>query len=118
MHRVLVVDDQERILRFTTLSLRLSGDDVIVATCGKDAVTAVRQNKPSIVFLDMLLPDMDGVEVLRQIRTFSDVPVIMSSARVGIAEKAMSLGASYYLPKPFLPEDLIRLIKTILPPED
>ena len=114
--RVLVVDDEARLLTFVEIRLRLAGYDVTMASSGQDGLDLVRRVKPDIVVLDVLMPGKDGFEVLRELRTFSRVPVIVFSARQGAAELAMSLGASAFLSKPFDPDDLVDRIRGLLGP--
>ncbi|OGO36148.1 MAG: hypothetical protein A2147_08885 [Chloroflexi bacterium RBG_16_57_8] len=116
MHKVLLVDDEAKILKFLELKLRLSGYEVIATTSGKKAVELAESAKPDLILLDIIMPGMDGLEVLQKLRSFSNVPIIASSARSGSADKALSLGATEYLPKPFNPDELIERIKTLLGP--
>ena len=118
MRKVLLVDDEERIIRFTSLVLKTSGYKVITSTTGEKAIKLAQSNKPDIIVLDIFLPDMDGFEVLKKLRSFLDTPVIAFSARSSVAEKALSLGANDFLAKPFIPEELVIRIKALLPPED
>jgi len=116
VHKVLLVDDEAKILKFLELKLRLSGYEVIATTSGKKAVELAESAKPDLILLDIIMPGMDGLEVLQKLRSFSNVPIIASSARSGSADKALSLGATEYLPKPFNPDELIERIKTLLGP--
>jgi DNA-binding response OmpR family regulator len=111
---VLIVDDDVRILRFIGASLRLNGYDVITTTCGEEALKLAESEKPNIMLLDVLMPIMDGFEVLRRLRAASDLPVIAISAHASSAETALSLGANNFLSKPFMPDELIRRIKVLL----
>ena len=111
---VLVLDDDVRILRFIGASLRINGYNVITATCGEEALKLAESEKPNIMLLDMLMPVMDGFEVLESLRATSDLPVIAISAHASNAEKALSLGANNFLPKPFMPDELIKRIKDLL----
>jgi two-component system KDP operon response regulator KdpE len=111
---VLVVDDEQRILRFLNISLKASGYRVITAETGEKALDLARLDKPDIVVLDVFLPGMDGFEVLQKLRTFSQAPVIMTSARDSLGPNAMDQGAADFLAKPFRPEQLVQRIKDIL----
>jgi two-component system OmpR family response regulator len=111
---VLVVDDDAKILRFLSSSLRLAGYDVITATCGEEALQLAESAKPQCMVLDILMSPMDGFEVLRGLRTSSKVPVIAISAHASSAEKALNLGADVFLAKPFRPDELIKKIQDIL----
>jgi two-component system KDP operon response regulator KdpE len=115
VHKLLIVDDESRILRFLQLKLKLSGFDVVTATSGEEALRLIESAGPELVVLDILMPGTDGFEVLRRLRAFSNVPVIATSAKLGNEEPARSLGASDYLAKPFDPGELIARINTLLP---
>jgi two-component system OmpR family response regulator len=112
--QVLVVDDDVKIVRFISSSLRLAGYDVCTATCGEEALQAVELKKPHIMVLDILMSPMDGFEVLRRLRVDSELPVIAVSAHCSSGEKALSLGADGFLAKPFRPDELIRKIESVL----
>jgi len=118
MRKVLIVDDEARILRFLELKLKVAGYDVVSAASGEKALTLARSEKPDIVLLDIIMPGIDGLEVLQEIRKFSQVPVIVFSARSGNTEKAMKLGANDYVAKPFSPDELIMRVNTLLPASD
>jgi DNA-binding response OmpR family regulator len=111
---VLVVDDDVKILRFISSSLKLAGYDVCTATCGEEALQVCESKKPHIIILDILMSPMDGFEVLRRLRTSSKLPVIAISAHASSAEKALSLGADVFLAKPFRPDDLVTRIRAVL----
>jgi DNA-binding response OmpR family regulator len=111
---VLVVDDDVRILSFIRPSLRLAGYDVITATSGEEALNLVNSKKPSIMLLDIVMSPMDGFEVLKRLRTFSELLVIAISAHASTAEKAFSLGANDFVSKPFRPDELVKKIKALL----
>src|SRR4030042_6320672 len=91
--RVLIVDDHPQVLKFIEIDLKLRGFDVASATSAKDALEMVKTRKPDVMLLDMIMPGMDGFEGLRELRTFSDLPVIAFSARPGNQDKALQLGA-------------------------
>jgi two-component system KDP operon response regulator KdpE len=112
--RVLIVEDEEKIINFIRLKLGLSGYEVIGAANGKEALDLARTAKPDVVVLDILMPVMDGFEVLKQLRTFSNVPVIVATAKEFTSDKALSLGANDYMLKPFKPDELMRKIENIL----
>ena len=113
---ILVVDDEEAIVEFVEINLRRAGFDVIKAYTGNDGVLAVREARPSLVVLDIMLPDIDGFQVCREIRRFSSVPVIMLTARTEDKDKISGLetGADAYLVKPFNPDELIAWIQAVL----
>jgi len=111
---ILVVDDESAIQRFICISLKASGYEVITANNGNEALEMVDVKKPDLVLLDVFMPGMDGLEVLKKIRTSSSMPVLVTSARTFIAEKAMGLGANDFISKPFTPDFLIKKIQTLL----
>ncbi len=113
--RVLIVDDEERILNFLRSKLRASGYHVLVASGGTEALEQAQGQEPDLIVLDLLMPHMDGFEVLRHLRSFSTIPVIILSAKGEDADKikGLSLGADDYLPKPFNPDELVARIEAV-----
>ena len=113
--RVLVVDDEQRILSFLSSKLRASGYEVLTASNGIEAFEQVQAQEPDLVVLDVMMPKMDGFETLRQLRSFSSVPVIILSAKGSNADKVkgLDLGADDYLAKPFSPDELIARIEAV-----
>ena len=114
--RILLVDDELPIQRAVTPLLRSRGYDVNVAATGTEAVRLFRAQPSDLVVLDLGLPDIDGTEVCRQLRTESTVPIIVLSARGAEADKvnALELGADDYVTKPFGPEELVARIRVAL----
>lgn len=114
--RVVVADDEENIRTLVRSYLRAEGYDVVTAENGAEAVDLVRRRQPDLVVLDILMPGIDGIEALRQIRTFSDVYVIMLTARAEETDKliGLSVGADDYLTKPFSPRELVARVKAVL----
>jgi two-component system KDP operon response regulator KdpE len=114
--RILVVDDEPQIHRFLTPALAAAGFEPLRAERGDAALRLVAANPPDLVLLDLGLPDMDGQEVLRRLRAFSAVPVIILSARDREAEKvaALDAGADDYVEKPFGLAELMARIRTAL----
>jgi two-component system KDP operon response regulator KdpE len=114
--RILVVDDEPQILRFLKPSLTAAGYDVIVATTGKDALKAAATQSPDVILLDLGLPDMDGKDVISDIRNWSKTPILVLSARDREAEKiaAFDLGADDYVNKPFGIGELTARLRTAL----
>lgn len=113
---ILVVDDESRIVRFVRMNLELEGFRVSEANAGREAIEKVRDDLPDLVLLDVMLPDMDGFEVLKEIRSFSTVPVIMLTVK-GEEEdrvRGLDLGADDYITKPFSPRELVSRIKAVL----
>ncbi len=115
-YRILVVDDEKRIVHLIRLNLEHDGFDVLAAYDGREALKRVREDLPDLVLLDVMLPDMDGFEVLKLIREVSDVPVIMVTAK-GEEEdivRGLELGADDYITKPFSPRELVSRIRAVL----
>jgi DNA-binding response OmpR family regulator len=113
--RILVVDDEERILNFLTTKLKASGYEVLTAPNGVMGLEQVQAQEPDLVVLDLLMPKMDGLDMLKQLRTFSPVPVIILTAKGADTDriKGLQLGADDYLPKPFNPDELVARIEAI-----
>ena len=114
--RILLVDDEVSIQRAVAPLLRSRGYEVDVVGTGEDAVTAVTDQPPDLIVLDLGLPDLEGAEVCRRIRKQSKVPIIILSARSGEAEKvaALDLGADDYMTKPFGSDELLARIRVAL----
>jgi two-component system, OmpR family, KDP operon response regulator KdpE len=112
---ILLVDDEERILNFLKTKLKSLGYDVIVASNGIEALEQVQGQQPDLVVLDVMMPKMDGFETLKELRTFSSLPVIMLSAKGEDSDriKGLGMGADDYLPKPFNPDELVARIEAI-----
>jgi DNA-binding response OmpR family regulator len=113
---VLVVEDEASIASFVSLYLKNAGYDVHVAETGEDALTKAESQQPSLIGLDLMLPDLEGIEVCRRIRRRSDVPILMLTARDEDVDKIIGLevGADDYLTKPFNPRELVARVKSIL----
>jgi two-component system, OmpR family, KDP operon response regulator KdpE len=116
MGRILVVDDEPQIHRFLTPALTASGYETVRAERGDEALRLAAARAPDAILLDLGLPDMDGHEVLRKLREFTDVPIIILSARDREAEKisALDAGADDYVEKPFKLGELLARIRTAL----
>lgn len=114
--RILIVDDENSIRRFLNATLTAHGYLVYEATNGEEALFSARQNRFELVILDLGLPDMDGVEVIRQLRQWSDVPVIILSVRERESDKvsALDAGADDYLTKPFGVNELLARLRVAL----
>ncbi|MDO3700116.1 response regulator [Micromonospora sp. C28SCA-DRY-2] len=115
MTRVLVVDDEPQILRALRINLRARRYDVEVADTGAGALKAAASHPPDLVVLDLGLPDMDGVEVIRGLRGWTGVPIIVLSGRAGSEDKveALDAGADDYVTKPFGVEELLARIRAV-----
>jgi two-component system KDP operon response regulator KdpE len=111
--KVLLVDDDATLRRTLGIGLRAEGHDVLITADGRSALEALREDKPDIVVLDLGLPDLSGVEVLRRLRAWSTVPVVVLSARAESSEKvqALDLGADDYVTKPFGMEELLARVR-------
>ncbi|TMC00484.1 MAG: response regulator transcription factor [Chloroflexi bacterium] len=116
MPPILVVDDDTKILNLVRAYLEREGFAVITASDGRAALAAVRESHPRLVVLDVMLPELDGIAVLRALRESSNIPVLMLSARGAIADRVYGIneGADDYLAKPFSPAELVVRIKAIL----
>jgi two-component system KDP operon response regulator KdpE len=112
---ILLVDDEERIVNFLKAKLRIAGYDILIATNGAEALEQFKTHQPDLVILDLIMPTMDGFEVLKELRSFSSVPVIILSAKRYDVDKikALHLGADDYLAKPFNPEELLARIEAV-----
>jgi DNA-binding response OmpR family regulator len=115
-YKILVVDDEERMVRFIRLNLEHDGFQVIEANRGAEALEQVRTKLPDLVLLDVMMPDMDGFEVLRMIRETSHVPVIMLTAKGEEDDRVRGLesGADDYITKPFSPRELVSRVRAVL----
>jgi len=111
---ILVVDDEPRIGKILSIKLRLYGYEVITTTSGAEAIELIRKQEPDIVLLDMLLPDVAGLEVLGRVRAFSQVPIVVFTAKPDIIQSAMKLGANDSITKPFDPDQVVKKIGMIL----
>jgi len=108
--RILLVDDESAIRKILTIKLRVSGFDVITANDGAEALRLADSEGPDLMLLDVIIPGIDGLRVLEQLRAYSNLPVIVFSARPENASKAMSLGANEFFTKPFDVDDLLKRI--------
>jgi DNA-binding response OmpR family regulator len=113
---ILVVEDEGSIASFVSLYLKNAGYGVRTAANGTDALAQVAKEMPGLIVLDLMLPDIDGIEVTKRIRQSSDVPILMLTARDEDVDKIIGLevGADDYLTKPFNPRELVARVKSIL----
>lgn len=120
MARILIVEDEEKIARFVTLELEHEGYQVEHAADGRTAVDLALERNYDLILLDVLLPQLNGMEVLRRVRKHKDVPVIMVTARDAVMDKVAGLdaGADDYLTKPFAIEELFARIRVALKRSD
>lgn len=113
---ILVVDDEERMARFIRLNLEHDGFHVIEAYRGMKAIQSLRDEMPDLVILDVMMPDIDGFEVLKMIREVSSTPVIMLTAKSEEDDRVrgLELGADDYITKPFSPRELVSRVRAVL----
>jgi DNA-binding response OmpR family regulator len=117
--KILVVDDEPNVLRMVSYALYMEGYEVIVAQNGTEAINKVQAEAPNLILLDVMLPDISGIEVcakLRQMQEAVDLPIIMLSAKAQVPDKVMGLeaGADEYVTKPITPGELLARIKALL----
>ena len=110
-NRVLIIDDEPQIIKIFGLKLKLAGYEVISTTSGLDGIKLIRESNPDIVVLDILMPVVTGFNVLSEVRKFSQVPIIVFTARPESIKMASELGASDFITKPADPGLLIEKIK-------
>ncbi len=115
-NRILVVDDEENILSLVRMYLERDNFEVSEAVDGRTALRKIRDDTPDLVVLDIMLPGVDGFEICRQVRSESDVPILMLTARDDDIDRivGLELGADDYLTKPFNPRELVARVKAIL----
>lgn len=114
--KILIVEDESRMARFIRLNLEHDGFQVFEAIRGREAVRKAREDFPDLILLDVMLPDIDGFEVLRRVREESDVPVIMLTAKGEEDDRVrgLELGADDYVTKPFSPRELVSRVRAVL----
>ena len=114
--RILIVDDEERMVRFIRMNLEHDGFQVAEAFNGKQAIQKLRDVTPDLILLDVMMPDLDGFEVLETIREGSNVPVIMLTAKGEEDDRVrgLELGADDYITKPFSPREMVSRVKAVI----
>ncbi len=114
--KILLIDDEPEIIEICRDYLKASQYDVVTARNGKEGLFATRREKPDLIVLDLMMPEMDGLDFCRELRRNSDVPIIMLTARVEETDKLIGLeiGADDYITKPFSPRELVARVKVIL----
>jgi two-component system, OmpR family, response regulator len=114
--KILVVDDEKRIVEIVKAYLERDGYKVIAAYDGKEALELAQKEKPELVVLDLMLPEINGWDVCRKLRKESDIPVIMLTARDDTTDKivGLELGADDYVTKPFDPKELVSRVRAVL----
>ena len=113
---ILIIEDEKQIARFLELELKHEGYAVEIEYDGRGGLKKAEENEPDLILLDIMLPGINGMEVCRRIRQFSEVPVIMLTARDETTDKVMGLdsGANDYVTKPFVIEELLARIRAVL----
>lgn len=113
---ILVVDDEPKIVKLARDYLEKGGYQVVTAVNGKDALATARHEQPDLIVLDLNLPGMDGLDVCRQLRRESAVPIIMLTARIDETDRliGLELGADDYIVKPFSPRELVARVRAVL----
>ena len=116
MTMILIVEDEQKLAELLKDYLARSSFDTTILDNGNDVVPYVRENKPDLVILDLMLPGRDGMEICKEIRTFSNLPIIMVTARVEEIDRllGLELGADDYVCKPFSPRELVARVKAVL----
>ena len=117
--KILVVDDEPHVIRTLTFVLKKEGYDVSSAEDGEVAISKVRELKPNLMFLDVMMPKKNGYEVCQELKgdeSFNDIHIVMLSAKGQEAdrEKALSLGADEFMTKPFSPVGIVEKVRTLL----
>src|SRR3712207_6011971 len=113
---ILVVDDERNIVELARMYLRNEGFAIEAAYNGREALEKARALNPSLVLLDIMMPEVDGIEVMRTLRKETDIPVVMLTARADDVDKVvgLELGADDYITKPFNPRELVARVKAVL----
>lgn len=114
--KILVVDDETAIVELVQYNLEREGFQVVTAVDGRAALTKARQEEPDLIVLDVMLPEVSGLDVCRTLRRMTDVPIILLTARKDEVDRVLGLelGADDYVTKPFSPRELVARIKAIL----
>ena len=114
--KILIVEDEPKLANVLADYLKASGFDSVLLANGTEVVPWVREHKPDMVLLDLMLPGRDGMDICKEIRTFSRVPVIMMTARVEEIDRllGLELGADDYICKPFSPREVVARVKAVL----
>ena len=116
MSKILVIEDERKIARFLELELRHEGYEVETAGDGRTGLDKALESMPDLLILDLMLPELSGIEVCRRLRHTSDVPIIMLTAKDDVSDKVMGLdmGADDYVTKPFAIEELLARIRVAM----
>lgn len=114
--KILIIEDEQKIARFLELELNYEGYEVVIANNGRDGLEKGKKEDVDLIILDLMLPELSGIEVCRRIRMTSDVPIIMLTAKDDISDKVtgLDIGADDYMTKPFAVEELLARIRVLL----
>lgn len=114
--KIVILDDDTNTCDLIRMQLDMAGFDPICTFSGKEALAVVKEQQPSLLLLDLMLPEMDGLEVLREVRRFTSLPIIMVTGRADEFDRVLGLemGADDYVPKPFSPRELVARVKAVL----
>jgi len=118
-YKILVVDDEKHIVKIVEFNLKKKGYDVFIANNGLEALEQVEKNKPDLILLDVMMPEMDGLEVCKRLKNddrYKDIPIIMLTAKGQEIDRdtGIKFGANMYITKPFSPKLLLGQIEEIL----
>ena len=115
-HRILVVDDEPSVTDLLAYNLRKAGYETLLAAAGREALRLARQSSPDLILLDLMIPEVDGLDVCRELRKTSNVPIIMLTARGEEIDRVvgLELGADDYVSKPFSVRELLARVKAVL----
>lgn len=116
MSKIFIVEDEEKLANVLEKYIRAEGFDSVIFHRGDQVVDAVHQQKPDLILLDIMLPGKSGIEICKELRQFSEIPIVMTTARVDEIDRllGLELGADDYICKPFSPREVVARIKAIL----
>jgi len=114
--KILVVDDDENTCELIRIQLEMAGFDPVCAYGGREALTVAKEHRPSLLILDLIMPEVDGMEVFREVRRTTSVPIIMLTSKIEEFDRVLGLeiGADDYVTKPFSPRELVARVKAVL----
>ena len=114
--KILIIEDEEKLAQLLSDYLKQSGFETAWCADGLSAINSVKETNPTMILLDLMLPGRDGIDICREIRTFSAVPIIMITARVEEIDRILGLemGADDYICKPFSPREVVARVKTVM----